>query len=60
MEILITALRRAGVGRSDLSATLVRFDEEYEKLLVPVETRERPPMLTIPEYREKFDREQTA
>jgi glucosyl-3-phosphoglycerate synthase len=60
MEILITALRRAGVGRSDLSTTLVRFDEEYEKVLVPVETRERPPMLTIPEYREKFGREQTA
>jgi hypothetical protein len=41
------------VPRSDLSTTLVRFDEEYEKLLVPVETRERPPMLTIPEYKEQ-------
>jgi glucosyl-3-phosphoglycerate synthase len=60
MEILITALRRAGVSRSNLSTTLVRFDAEYEKRLVPVETRERPPMLTIPEYREKFGREQTA
>jgi len=60
MEVLLTALRRAGVGRGDLPTTLVRFDEEHEKVLVPVEARERPPMLTVPAYREKFGRELTA
>ncbi len=60
MEVLLTALRRAGVGRGDLPTTLVRFDEAHEKLLVPVEARERPPMISVPEYRERFGREQTA
>jgi glucosyl-3-phosphoglycerate synthase len=60
MEVLLIALRRAGVGRGDLPTTLVRFDDEYEKLLVPVEARERPPMLSVPEYRAKFNRELTA
>ena len=60
MEVLLTALRRAGVGRGDLPSTLVRFDEEHEKMLVPVEARERPPMLTVPAYREKFGHELTA
>lgn len=60
MEVLLTALRRAGAGRGDLPTTLVRFDEDHEKLLVPVESRERPPMLSVPEYRAKFGRELTA
>jgi glucosyl-3-phosphoglycerate synthase len=60
MEVLLTALRRAGVGRGDLPTALVRFDDEHEKVLVPVEARERPPMLTVPEYREKFGHELTA
>ena len=60
MEVLLTALRRAGVGRRDLPTTLVRFDDDHEKLLVPVEARERPPMLSVPEYQEKFGRELTA
>jgi glucosyl-3-phosphoglycerate synthase len=60
MEVLLTALRRAGVGRGDLPTTLVRFGEEHEKVLVPVEARERPPMLTVPAYREKFGHELTA
>jgi hypothetical protein len=29
-------------------------------LLVPVEVRERPPMLTVPAYRAKFGRELSA
>ena len=60
MEVMLTALRRAGVGRADLPTTLVRFDEQHEKVLVPVEARERPPMITIPAYRAKFGRELTA
>jgi glucosyl-3-phosphoglycerate synthase len=60
MEVLLTALRRAGVGRGDLPTTLVRFDDDHEKVLVPVEARERPPMLSVPAYREKFGRELTA
>ena len=60
MEVLLTALRRAGVGRGDLPTALVRFDDEHEKVLVPVEARERPPMLTVPAYREKFGHELTA
>jgi hypothetical protein len=60
MEVLLTALRRAGVSRGDMPTALVRFDDEHEKVLVPVEARERPPMLTMPAYREKFGHELTA
>jgi glucosyl-3-phosphoglycerate synthase len=60
MEVMLIALRRAGVGRAALPTTLVRFDEHHEKVLVPVEARERPPMLTIPAYRAKFDKEPAA
>jgi glucosyl-3-phosphoglycerate synthase len=60
MEVLVTALRRAGVARGDVRSTLVRFTDDYEKLLVPVEVRERPPIHTLPEYRAKFGRELTA
>jgi glucosyl-3-phosphoglycerate synthase len=60
MEVMLTGLRRAGMGRADLPSTLVRFDEHHEKVLVPVEARERPPMITIPAYREKFGREPAA
>lgn len=60
MEVMLTCLRRAGVGRAELPTTLVRFDDEHQKVLVPVESRERPPMITIPAYRAKFDREPAA
>jgi len=60
MEVVLTALRRAGVNRADISPTLVRFDEHHEKTLVPVESRERAPMITIPAYRTKLGRELTA
>jgi glucosyl-3-phosphoglycerate synthase len=60
MEVVLTALRRAGVNRADMSSTLVRFDEHHEKNLVPVESRERAPMITIPAYRTKHGRELTA
>jgi glucosyl-3-phosphoglycerate synthase len=60
MEVLVTALRRAGKNRADLPATLVRFDERHEKVLVPVEARERPPIITVPAYRTKLGRELTA
>jgi hypothetical protein len=38
----------------------VRFGTDGERELVPVEVRERPPMITIPAYRAKFNRELTA
>ena len=40
--------------------TLVRFDEQHSEVLVPVEIRERPPMITVPAYRAKFGRELSA
>jgi glucosyl-3-phosphoglycerate synthase len=60
MAVLVTALRRAGCAPSQLPSTLVRFDEHHEEVLVPVETRERPPMLTIPSYCQKFGKEEIA
>jgi glucosyl-3-phosphoglycerate synthase len=60
MEILLTGLRRAGVGRSDLASTLVRFDDSHREVLVPVEVHERPPMITVASYRAKFGRELSA
>jgi len=60
MAILVTALRRAGMSPSELGNVLVRYDEKYKEVLVPVEVRERPPMVTIPGYCTKFGRELTA
>ncbi|MEX0665874.1 MAG: glucosyl-3-phosphoglycerate synthase [Acidimicrobiia bacterium] len=60
MEVMLTALRRAGVNRGDVPATLVRFDENHERTLLPVEARERPPIISIPAYRTKLGRELTA
>ncbi len=61
MEVMLTALRRAGLSRAaDLRSTLVRFTDDYEQLLVPVEVRERPPIHTIPDYLAKFGRTLTA
>ena len=60
MQVLLTGLRRAGVAPGDVHSTLVRFDDSHEEQLVPVEVRERPPMLTVPAYRTKFGRELTA
>jgi glucosyl-3-phosphoglycerate synthase len=60
MEVLATGLRRAGVAPEQLATTLARFDDAYDPVLVPVETRERPPIATIPEYRSRFGREPSA
>jgi glucosyl-3-phosphoglycerate synthase len=60
MEILVSALRRARVGRAELASTLVQFDDDHEPVLVPIEVRERPPMITVPAYRAKFGRELSA
>jgi glucosyl-3-phosphoglycerate synthase len=57
MEVLLTGLRRAGVAPGQLSTTLARFDHAYDPVLIPVETRERPPIATIPEYRARFGRD---
>jgi len=61
MAVLVTGLRRAGVPVDRRLAELVRYDAHQEQERVPVEIRERPPMLSIPEYRRKFGhREQHA
>jgi glucosyl-3-phosphoglycerate synthase len=60
MAVLVTCLRRAGVETDRLGSSLVRYDDDHESLLVPVEVHERPPMLDVPAYRAKFDRELTA
>ncbi|MEP6622875.1 MAG: glucosyl-3-phosphoglycerate synthase [Acidimicrobiia bacterium] len=55
--ILVTALRRAGLvdpTTDRAPVTLTRFTEAFEPDVVDVEVRERPPMRTIPAYREKF------
>jgi glucosyl-3-phosphoglycerate synthase len=54
MAILVTGLRRAGVPVDKRLAELTRYDEHAER--VAVEIRERPPMISIPAYREKFDK----
>jgi glucosyl-3-phosphoglycerate synthase len=54
LAIIVTALRRAGlVELDDATAELVRPDVLGCEF-VPVEVRERPPMLTMPEYRARF------
>jgi len=60
MEVLLTGLRRAGVAPEHLATTLARFDGAYDQVLVPVETRERPPIATVPEYRARFGHERSA
>jgi len=62
LAILATALRRAGLDACDppFAAELVRYDDDLGPERIPVVVRERPPMITVPEYRAKFGREQTA
>jgi glucosyl-3-phosphoglycerate synthase len=64
LAILVTALRRAGLerdaGRSRAVAELVRFGDSLLPEHLVVEVDERPPMLTVPEYRAKFGRELSA
>ena len=60
MEVLVTCLRRAGFAEERLGVTLTRFGVDHDPVEVPVEVRENPPMLTVPEYRAKFDRKLTA
>jgi glucosyl-3-phosphoglycerate synthase len=60
MAVLVTGLRRAGVPVDRRLAELIRFDGHREIERVPVEIRERPPMITIPAYLTKFDRELIA
>jgi glucosyl-3-phosphoglycerate synthase len=60
MAVLVTALRRAGVGVDHRSAALLRFDDDLRPERVPVEARERPPIIDVPAYRSKFGRELSA
>jgi glucosyl-3-phosphoglycerate synthase len=62
LAVLVTALRRAGIDACDppFATELVRFDRDLRPERVPVVVRERPPMITVPAYRAKFGREQTA
>ncbi|HEX3454449.1 MAG TPA: glucosyl-3-phosphoglycerate synthase [Gaiellaceae bacterium] len=56
MAVLVTGLRRAGIPVDRRLAELVRYDMHQDQERVPVEIRERPSMLSIPEYRAKFGR----
>jgi glucosyl-3-phosphoglycerate synthase len=58
LAILVTALRRAGLELENPNATveLVRFAEDNTSERVGVEVGERPAMLSMPAYREKFAR----
>ena len=60
MAVLVTALRRAGVPVDRRLAELVRYDSAQLQERVPVEIRERPPMVSIPAYGAKFGRELSA
>jgi glucosyl-3-phosphoglycerate synthase len=51
--ILATALRRAGLTDAD-AATLTRFTEAFEVERIAIDTSERPPIIELPEYCEKF------
>jgi glucosyl-3-phosphoglycerate synthase len=53
-EILATALRRAGMVDADALVDLVQVGADaHEITSVPVEVRERPPIASIPAYRER-------
>jgi glucosyl-3-phosphoglycerate synthase len=54
MAVLVTGLRRAGVPIDKRLAELVRYDGQQQAERVPIEIRERPPMLSIPAYCQKF------
>lgn len=61
MAILVTGLRRAGVPVDKRLAELVRYDaRDQHQERVAVEIRERPAMLSLPAYRQKFGRELSA
>ena len=60
MAILVTGLRRAGVPVDKRLAELVRYDIGQQPERVAIEIRERPPMITIPAYVQKFGRELSA
>jgi glucosyl-3-phosphoglycerate synthase len=61
MAILVTGLRRAGVPVDKRLAELVRYDAlDQHQERVDVEIRERPAMLRVPAYRQKFGRELSA
>ncbi len=59
MEILVTALRRAGLDDGD-RRDLVRYDRDHRLERVRIEARERPPMRTVAAYRAKFPGELSA
>ena len=58
-SILVTALRRAGLVDID-HTTLTQFTEAFDAQLVGVDATERPPIVTVPAYCEKFGLELRA
>lgn len=61
LAIFLAAMRRAGVADvAPVAAQLVRYDDDHERVAVPVEVRERPPMCSVPAYHARFGRELTA
>lgn len=61
LAILATALRRAGLEAvAPEVEELVRFADDHTIERIAVELRERPAMITVPQYRAKFEIERTA
>ena len=56
MEVLLVALRRAGTSPGELGSTLWQVTDDGCCAPVPVEVRERPAMIEVPEYLAKFPR----
>jgi glucosyl-3-phosphoglycerate synthase len=54
LAILVTALRRSGLADLDDAITELVRATGHGTQFVPVEVRERPPMLSVPEYRDRF------
>lgn len=54
LEVLATALRRAGVYDGHGTVELARIGADFTMRTESVETAERPPIVTIDEYRARF------
>jgi glucosyl-3-phosphoglycerate synthase len=55
LAVITTALRRAGLVDVDAPfVELLRYRADGALDAEPVEVRERPPIITVPEYRERF------
>jgi glucosyl-3-phosphoglycerate synthase len=55
LAVIATALRKAGIHETDAAfVELLRANADSTTDAIPVEIRERPPMVTVPGYRARF------